>query len=489
MRRELSTLLLLSIIALVSIVRISSTIPDEPQGRDAGRYVAWGENLAREGVYGVGTEKHMRSAPLLSAAIAVGLRIDPRHADFRESGVLSDHRAVRQVNLFFIALLQAASIATVFLIYGQGRRAIVGSILTLVLLHVFLFENPEFTHPSLQELPTAAVLGWANVMALATLRSGRLRWAFGLGITGGLLALSRGVFLHIFPVFAILLLLLASDWEQRRRVRTFATVLLGFSLTAGPWVARNVIEFGEFSVSDLGGAVLLIRDVKNDMTSYQHRGAWVHYSPEPLRPIMARALRVDMDDFLGEGLLRPLVRYLPDPLTGEDLEKIERRSFYRQAGTLREEFYERAIALGASDPQARVQVDRDSIELVVTNVREDPLRFIRTAPVFLYRSAWPMDQSQLWEPTGMTLPRIMQGVVNPAGMLGLLGLGAIGLFRRRPAWFALGGLGTGMVLYHALLTHALPRYSRPVAGVMLLLVAVALVSVSERVPERTRIPT
>jgi hypothetical protein len=62
----------------------------------------------------------------------------------------------------------------------------------------------------------------------------------------------------------------------------------------------------------------------------------------------------------------------------------------------------------------------------------------------------------------------------------VLALGFIGLLRRRPLWFALGGLPTGMILIHALVTHAIPRYTRPAAGAMLLAVAIASVLAVER---------
>jgi hypothetical protein len=389
--------------------------------------------------------------------------------------VITDHRAVRQVNLVFIALLHGASVITALLLLGAGRRGVIAAMLAVLLTHIFLLENPEFTHGSLQELPTAAILGWTNVTAIQAVRTGRIRWMVALGVAGGVLTFSRAVFLHILPIFVVILVLILREWSMRRRASAVAACLLGFALMVGPWLGRNVIEFGEFAIADQGGKVLLTRDVKNSMTPYQHRGAWVHFSPEPVRPILASALRVDLDDFLDDGPLRPLVRWLPDPETGIDQEATERRSFYRQAGALHDTFYGAAVAAGASDADARAAADRAAIAHVVDNVRKDPMRFIRTTPVFLYRSAWPMNLTQLWEPTGLSLPRLLLGVINPVGFLGVLSLGSIGLLRRRAEWFALGGLATGMILYHALLTHALYRYTRPAAGLMLLIIAIGLV--------------
>jgi len=316
---------LLIALVLASMVRIDRTIPDERQQRDAGSYVRTAQNLATFGVYGVGDEKHMASAPLLTATIAAALRIDPRHADFRATGEISDHRAVRQVNHVFIALLLSGSVVTALLLLGNGRRGVSAAVLTLLMTHFFLLENPEFTQGSLQELPTAAILAWAIVAAIAVAqgRHRRWRWWIVLGALCGLLALSRAVLLYVAPVFLVLLVLLPVGRTGRERFRAAAVSLLAFLVLAGPWALRNAVKFGEFTMSDSGGYILLIRDVKNEMTPYQHRGAWVHYSPKPIQPAVARVLRVDRSDFPDDGPLRPLVRYLPDPATGEDREKVE----------------------------------------------------------------------------------------------------------------------------------------------------------------------
>lgn len=464
-----AALVLLALI-LLSTARIGTTLPNDPQVLDAAGYVASAENIARFGVYGDGETKGMTSAPLLSAVIGLALRIDPRHADFRAGGEVTDHRAVRQVNLLFILVFQAGLAATALALRGTAQGGVGLAVSVLLLNHVLLLENPGFTHESMQELPTAAILTWANFVALIIARRGGSRWAFALGALGGLLTLSRAIFLYVFPLFFVLLLLLVRD-DPRRRLTSLGAGLLGLMLVAGPWLARNVIEFDSFRISGLGSVILLIRDVKNDMTPYQHRGAWVYFSPEPLRPPLARVLSVDLDDFLDDGPLRPWVRWLPDPITGVDLESDERKSFYRQARDYRWDFVDPYLAAGLPFEEARELGFADIDAYVFANIRKDPLRFVRTAPVFLYRSTWPMNESQLWAPTGMTPQRLLLAAVNPLGMLALLLLGTIGLFRRRPTWFAMGGLATGVVAYHALFTHAIPRYSRPVAGVMILGVA------------------
>jgi hypothetical protein len=482
-------LLLTAVLMLGSLVRIGATLPDEAQHGDAGLYIRLAENVATFGVYGVAEERTMTSAPLLSATIATALRFDPRHAGFRETAVLTDHRAVRQVNLLFVLLLHAGSLTTVLLLLGTGRRGAAAALLTVALTHVFLLENPEFTGGSLQELPSAAILAWttaAAVRALTTTGRSRLVALGALGTFGGLLTLSRAVFLQIFPLFAVLLIVLAVGWTRRERMVALAVVLAGFVVVVGPWLARNALEFGQVGVSDSGGAVLLIRDMKSDLTSYQHRGSWVHFSPDPIRPAVARLLDVDIADFEGDGPLRPLARTVIDPVTGVDVEQTERRSLYNQALALHGGWFDGFVRDGVPAAEAALLADSLASERVKEGLSEDPLRFARTTPLFLYRSMWTLNNIQIGPPQGFTLLRAVLGIMNIPGFLAVLALGFVGLLRRRPLWFALGGLPTGMILVHALATHAIPRYTRPAAGIMRRAVAIAVVLVAGRVAEAFR---
>lgn len=465
--------LLIGLLIVTSAVRIIVAAPDEPQAFDAQLYVTYAENLATSGVYGIEDERSMGSAPLLSGVLAAAMRIDPRHSDLRAGVGGSDRRAIRQVNALFVIVLLTGSAASVLLVVKDRRRALVAAAVTVALIHLFFLENPEVGTATMQELPTAGLMAWANVTALLLVRDRRLRWAAALGAIGGLLALTRAALLYIFPVFAVLLLMILTGMTLRRRATFLAVTMLAFSMAAGPWITRNAVVFGEFSISDAGGHVLLTRDVKNGMTSHQLRGAWVHYSPEPVRAPLARILAIDLEDFEGDGPLRPLVRSIIDPVTGDDLDILDRRSLYRQATDQHNAWTEEGVAQGLSEFDARIAADRRALATVSENVRERPFRFLRTTPVFLYRSSWPMNDSTLWDSGGVSLPRITMGALNVFGMLTVLAFGALGLFRRRPVLFALGGLGTGLVAYHALLTHALPRYSRP--AVALMLVGVVLV--------------
>ena len=482
-------LIMVGLLVVASLLRVASTLSDDPQAGDAGLYIRLAENVAIYGVYGSGMDKSMTSAPFLSGAIAAALRVDPRHSEFRSTGTLTNHAAVRQVNLLFVLLLHVGSISIVLLLLGSGRRGLVSALLTILLTHFLLLENPEFINESRQELPTAALLAWTTVAALRSLTTyGRARLfpLAALGALGGALTLSRAVFLQVFPLFVVLLLLLAVGWTRRERLLAAGMILAGLLLVLGPWLARNAIEFGELGVADAGGAVLLIRDMKSDLTPYQHRGSWVHFSPDPIRPAVARLLNVDLTDFDDDGPLRPLARSLIDPETGVDIERIERRSLYYHALDLHSQWSDGFIATGLPPAEADLEADRLAFQRVRNGFREDPLRFPRTTPLFLYRSMWTFNAIQIGPPQGFTPLRALVGLMNIPGFLSVLTIGSLGMLLRRPLWFALGGLPTGLILVHAMFTHAIPRYTRPAGGIMIICIAVGAVLLAGRVTESLR---
>jgi hypothetical protein len=106
--------------------------------------------------------------------------------------------------------------------------------------------------------------------------------------------------------------------------------------------------------------------------------------------------------------------------------------------------------------------------------------------VFLYRSMWTFNAIQIGPSQGFNAIRAVLGLMNIPGFLAVLAVGSLGLLLRRPLWFALGGLPTGLILVHAMFTHAIPRYTRPAGGIMIICIAVGAVLLAGRVTESLR---
>lgn len=110
------------------------------------------------------------------------------------------------------------------------------------------------------DLPTAVALAAFTLLVLDWLqhRAEQPRRALWVGAALGLLLLLRSQTLIFLP-FLVLLVLLRAKGPWRVRLPLAGLVLLGFALTALPWMVRNAVRTGEFGYSQPFQALYMAR--------------------------------------------------------------------------------------------------------------------------------------------------------------------------------------------------------------------------------------
>ena len=445
---------------------------------DASVYQDLGVGLARTGTFGSDGSPTRKVEPLHALLIALQVRLDPRLSEALASGAVATgppSRALKQQNLLWGGLVLWGVALQVRLLL-RGRGAPVAASAAVVAVTLLLLENPDIVDRNLAELPAAALLVWAGIAATRLVHAPRPVRAGVLGAAIGALALTRAVFAYVAIPYLVLLAVVL--WPTMRReadargvarrtgVLTLAG-LLGLVAVAGPWAVRNTLAFGDPALTERGGEVLLIRAEKNRMDGYQLRGALVHWTASEARPLVARLLGVDLDDFARD---RPLVVHLRD----SDDPEARDQSFYRRTQARINERRDELAAEGETRRAARAAAEAELGPLALREMRADPLAVLRTTPAFLWRFSWPMNLST-------TVPRVLLAPINLIGMAVLLVAAGVALVRRRPALFAVAGLPAGATAFYVLVTHALPRYARPLAPTMIVLLVALVAEVVRRV--------
>jgi len=471
----------LGVLCLASLAWVDATvITGDRNTKDGAQYERLAVELARSGRFAVGGEATREVEPLHVGLMALQIRFDPRlreileRSDGRANAGLQS-KALKQQNLFWGgALLAGVAVQVLLIRRGRGGPFLLAG-LAVVSCTVLLLENPDIVDRSLAELPAAALVVWAGVFATRLVRSPSVLHASVLGGVVGLLALTRAIFMFVAIPYAIVLsaLLFASQRQfegtavaARRASVLLVAAALGLGAIVGPWAFRNAVAFGDAAIAERGSKVLLIRATKNEMDGYQLRGAWVYWAPLPLQSPMARVLDVDLEDF---ELGRPLVvhaRYSED-------EAVRDQTFYRRAGAAYDERVADLEAGGQSEAEAIAIAEMEFRDFVIDRMREDPGATLRTSPAFLWRFAWPMNFST-------TVPRPLLATINLAGMGLLLLATTLSVLRVRPALFAVVGLPAGATAFYALVTHALPRYARPLAPTMIILLVLGAAALWDR---------
>jgi len=95
--------------------------------------------------------------------------------------------------------------------------------------------------------------------------------------------------------------------------------------------------------------------------------------------------------------------------------------------------------------------------LALTRIAAEPLRHLRTTPVFFWRIMWPVSPE-----------------ISFLGMLSIWTVTLVSLIKRQPAMFGAFGLAVGMIAFYVAVSHAIPRYSAP--AVPLMIVAMSLLA-------------
>jgi len=269
------------------------------------------------------------------------------------------------------------------------------------------------------------------------------------GIALGLLILVKAVFYYLLILYllvaAVLLLrplVLRGSGALWPGARLFFVALCA-ALVIGPWMVRNLVVLGDWSVSGRGGRVLAIRSEYTTMAWGDFPAAFTFFTPDR-----------------GTWLLHE--RY--DPETVARLDRRSLDSFYRRSQKQR----------GAADRLAREQgisLTRAALLVIAGNLDKQ----VALTPLFVYRGSAPprylsVDAYKHLPKPLRRLNEFFQRWWIPALLLA-------------SGWFALWGPRRYLILvapalfsiaFHAFLTHYIQRYATPLYGISVLVAAVFL---------------
>jgi hypothetical protein len=213
-------------------------------------------------------------------------------------GATAVRRDVQRTSAVVAALLVPVTALVVGMMFGGWPAATVACVL-------MLFSVPDNDQSRLAAL---FLLGHAAFGMLAYRDVGRRRIAFAAA-SGALLAaliLTRAVFQSwVFALFVFGCVQLVMERRRRgdRGALATGTIVLAAVLLVLPWIARNYLAGGEFSVSGRRGRVLAIRAEYTQITWPELVGGFAYYLPlcprtmKELRDSVMRALEPDLHGY------------------------------------------------------------------------------------------------------------------------------------------------------------------------------------------------
>ena len=443
-------------------------LSDSPIETDAAQNARIAYHLVHSGTWGYdqvetpNPRPTMRREPVPILAVAALLLLHPSFSEPYKIVDVVDGRLTREVKLvnvfwrFLVAFF-------IFLLC----RELFASLITATVVAVVTLAISDMTFLSpvadrlMTELPAAALLLAASWCAVRFVRDQTKSRAIWLGVSIGLLALTKAAFFNIGVIFVLLLflperlrLIRMPEPRSLRQLRvTYAILVAAFLATLAPWVIRNVLSVGNFGIVNRAEDILGLRLL---LTEEAPLGMVYASSPVPLRQLLGPRLGYSEAD-LAEG----------GRLAGITFVKQRRADIYKTR--MEAEGYR-------GDTKAWIR------KSAVLSLVDHPLRYLLSIGIFAYRGMWFMQPSgQAAQLNPMTFCAL-----SAISVLCLLGLFLGGLAARNEVLIAGFGLPAGAFIFHSALTHAIPRYNGPLTPFAIIAVLWLVVGLAQILVTRLR---
>lgn len=409
-------------------------------------------HLVNHGVWGYSDEDTpfprptMQREPVPILAISTLLLLHPSFTEpYTIQDIVDGHltKTIKLVNVFWRALIVFFIFLLCFELFPDPAIAGVFALITVVVSDLTFLSIGPFVDKLYTELPAAALLLATSWCAVRFVHKESNSRAMALGIAIGMLALTKAAFFYIGIVFILLLFLperlkLArqSDHKSLRQLRvTYGILIAAFLATLSPWVIRNSITNGTPGIVNRAEDVLGLRML---LSEEDPLGMIYFSSPSPLKQ-----------------RLGPMLGY-----SSADLEDGGRLDGIRFAKQRRGEIYKARMEAEGYKGNIKPWLRRT----VLSSILHDPLRYLRSIGVFAYRGIWFMTPSGLLK----KLEPMAFYLLSALSALCFLGVFFRGLIAGNRLVIAAFGMGAGAFLFHAALTHAIPRYNAPLTPLVVI---------------------
>jgi 4-amino-4-deoxy-L-arabinose transferase-like glycosyltransferase len=253
-KKSAVALIMVAILALgfgMRLQMVEQTEVDTPVRMDAADYYLYAYNLLRHGIYSrqtSATNTSVRDKPVPDAFRNPGysLFLLP-FVEFPPTPAMIRHIVVTQAVISTFTILLAFGFLRAFL---SRPWALAASIMVAISPHLIVFDIYMLT----ESLFTFFMVLVAYLMKrLVTNRTGG--WAIITGIGLGCALLIRPTLMY-FIFFLILAFFILFKRTQALRLLTF--LVIGFSITYGPWIVRNLVTLNAVSDSSLAAVTVQV---------------------------------------------------------------------------------------------------------------------------------------------------------------------------------------------------------------------------------------
>lgn len=341
--------------------------------------------------------------PLVPCVTSLFMRINPLYNpqwSFQDLQAGYPAKVVKMVNVFWgMVLLLGVYFASnalfsyVYLKQNGGKRACVPLPLLITLgIWIWLFMTP-YIDRLLSEVPAMGLLTFTCFFAFKCITTPKKHYFIGLGVSWGLLTLTKAVFFYLFPLYVVFLLFCILK-TQKRKTQDVFLCCFAFSVLVFPWMIRNYIVLNDFTIAERGGETLYMRALKNNMTNKEILGAFYIWTPIEYREKAGKILGFSKKDMCLGGRCVRLNREKSDftPVSAWAIstgQPEQAMTFYSAVYALKTQLNKKYMDQGIYDEyQRNVLVDQNLKRRGTFLLFKSPFRHIVMTVPFFYRGIW-----------------------------------------------------------------------------------------------------
>lgn len=455
--------ILVNILVLVGYLSVANFIrlkEPRPLIKDSEEYVILSHNLAFNGVFSYDGEMPTNfREPVSSFLNAINIRL---FTNIKESipleRLISQPDIVTQltqINIFYLFLLYLSMWWLTFQIMNAHAWVVLSTFLTMS----FFTIGTTYLQSLLSDLPSIILLIFTVSVLLSLYKKPKIWNSIALSFCLAALMLSKGVFFYLGPIYMLFIGALfcfqPKDLFRILRIKYLVLSLFGSILFLSPWMIRNQSHFDDFSLTQRGGTILMIRAEKDQMNHEEFKGAFYVYSPNVLKRLMFEWIGYKQSDYWDGGKLQRLNRDLKN-----DNAAIEAGDYERIHSFLRKTMYVTIPAVRSEALQKGIDPDKYLKEKAVELIMKNPAKHLKTSLAFAWRG--------LWFYQGNHLSYVLLIAISYFAFLYIFFKSVFSLDVMMLVFFAMPVL---VFLFHSLLTHNISRYLLP----MLPFVSISLV--------------
>ena len=431
-------------------------------GNDASYHIRTGYNLYKHQTHSLDKEAPFKPTayrePAPSAFVALIIASNSKLRNIDIDAILAGGDGLEILRYAQLPICIISAFLAMYLVYLLTKNMIYGYI---ALFLVGFSNSLLFSAWSINTEHLAALFAVCTSISLykAVKVKSKKYFAF-LGISLGLLVLTKGVFIYCIYFLLIFLPLLAKAgvFEKKKILIRMVVLAAAYFALAGSWMVRNYVHFNRFYVTGRGGVIVLVRAEYNTMNSTEYFGSFLWWTPSNYihQKLIPR--------FYGENAL----------FKGGALWRLRRNNY--ETGHLRRATNKRKELMSKSGTGETIAIDKELKSLAKGKVLAHSFRHILTTIPMAWRgifveNTYARNLEIICDRNfGLAHP-FSTAIVNPVA-IGLAYFGSLFFLAlsgvRKKKWELLAITLPSLYLYgiNSFVTHNIPRYNQPIIPVL-----------------------